>query len=248
MRRSDDKGFTLVELLVVIGIIAVLISLLMPALRARRESARRVACLSNQRQLTAAWLMYANEHKGQLIDADTSSPDDWVSVGGSLDAITTGQLYPYISNTDVYVCPSDFNKSNLRSYSINWVLNDTSGYHLSWQMNGEVPMIARLTDIQQPCDTFVFIDEYDPRNVGDSYNIAGFGVWCAHGDFPDQWLDIPGPFHQNATNLSFADGHCETWQWSDARTLQLLPGDLFVTQVNNPDLHRLQVAANPTNP
>lgn len=244
--HSEKNGFTLVELLVVLSIIITLIALLLPAMNRARELARRTVCLSNQRQLTAAWIAYANDHKGQLVDADTSSEADWVSIGNDLASITTGQLYPYVHNTEVYYCPSDFNKVNIRSYSINWVLNDTSGYHLFWQTQGEVPMMARLTDVIDPSDTFVFIDEYDAR--GQDYNIAGFAVWCAHGNFPDQWLDIPGPFHQGATNLSFADGHCETFQWGDPRTLQLQPGILFVTQLNNRDLRRLQVAANPTNP
>ena len=57
------RAFTLVELLVVIGIIAALTAILLPALSAARETARRAVCLSNLRQLTAAWLMYAQEHK-----------------------------------------------------------------------------------------------------------------------------------------------------------------------------------------
>jgi prepilin-type N-terminal cleavage/methylation domain-containing protein len=59
-------GFTLVELLIVIGIIALLVSILLPAANRAREMSRRTVCLSNIRQLTAAWLMYAGEHQGRL--------------------------------------------------------------------------------------------------------------------------------------------------------------------------------------
>src|ERR1044072_1928741 len=63
MRR---KGFTLVELLVVIGIIAVLLGILLPALNKARKSARTTACISNCRQLAMAEIQYVNENKGKF--------------------------------------------------------------------------------------------------------------------------------------------------------------------------------------
>ena len=60
------SAFTLVELLVVIGITALLIAILLPVLTAAREHAARAKCLSKLRQLTMAWLMYANEHQSRL--------------------------------------------------------------------------------------------------------------------------------------------------------------------------------------
>ena len=63
---SRRRAFTLVELLVVIGIIALLIAMLLPVLSKAKENARAVACQSNQRQLATGFLLFAQDNKGQL--------------------------------------------------------------------------------------------------------------------------------------------------------------------------------------
>src|SRR4051812_37034123 len=75
--RRVSRGFTLVELLVVIGIIALLISILLPTLAAARRAANGVACLSNVRQLGLAAVMFAADHKQYV---PTASDDKWAKV------------------------------------------------------------------------------------------------------------------------------------------------------------------------
>jgi|GEM_PF-1163519 len=83
-RNVKDTGFTLVELLVVIGIIAVLVSLLLPALGRARESARAIVCSSNMRQIGAAIMLYAGESKNQLpsLPYSRTVTYDYISASG----------------------------------------------------------------------------------------------------------------------------------------------------------------------
>src|SRR3954463_11252194 len=76
MNRTKYNGFTLVELLVVIGIIGLLVAILLPALNKARDTAQTLACLSNCRQLGNAFQMYANEHKGYLPYPTTSQGEE----------------------------------------------------------------------------------------------------------------------------------------------------------------------------
>lgn len=105
-RSGRRPGFTLVELLVVIGIIVVLASLLVPTLARVRETAREVKCRSNLRQLMAGFLAFAADHDRNLPGGyfDIQDPDRtrqcWL-MGGNPDwreAPKTGTLFPYIMN------------------------------------------------------------------------------------------------------------------------------------------------------
>ena len=93
----EDKGFTLIELLVVIAIIAILMAILMPTLHRAREQGQRAACLSNLKQLTMAWIMYADENDNKIVNGLPGGPgqnnvpaneDGWVHWAGYSDATT----------------------------------------------------------------------------------------------------------------------------------------------------------------
>jgi len=98
MRRRSQLGFTLVELLVVIGIIALLIAILLPALRKAKESANRIKCGANLRQICTAASMYAGDHKSGLYMPHSGVGDDF-----------SPYFRKYLTNINVLICPSTNN-------------------------------------------------------------------------------------------------------------------------------------------
>lgn len=141
------KGFTLVELLVVIGIIAMLISILLPALNKAREAASQIKCLSNLRTIGMAVLMYNNENRGRFpapgIALSSQIPvyaaDDWIYWESGRDP-NQSALATYLGsggqfNRNILRCPSDTdfnahisNVSYTYSYSVNWMIFEPRSY------------------------------------------------------------------------------------------------------------------------
>ena len=122
MRRSH--GFTLIELLVVIAIIALLMGILMPALSRVREYGKRSVCRSNLRQLTVAWIMYANANKEKIPHANPSRDSGWTHWPGAgatleekVEGISTGVLFRYCPNFKLYKCPTG-ERGELVTYSV----------------------------------------------------------------------------------------------------------------------------------
>jgi prepilin-type N-terminal cleavage/methylation domain-containing protein len=235
-RASALRAFTLVELLVVIGIIALLISILIPALSRARDQANRAKCMAHLKQLTSAWMMYANDNKGRLVRSETypanpaaKDPGGWVWDGPGYDPIKNGTLFKYLNLVEVYQCPSetvqDRTSGNLRerSYSINGYCNG------SWPT---YPAVNQITRIKRSAEIFVFIEELDYRG----WNQGSFVI-----EDPFNFVDYPPSWHLRGACLSFADGHCESWQWADKRTLKIRAN--YTVSLDNPDFTRLRNAS-----
>ena len=246
------------ELLIVVSIIAILASMFSPALAKAKGKAHRTVCVSQLKQLSLGWAMYAHDNNGRLVETYSFDPegglnantwvrgtmDDSPAYGpfepGKLDstnlnAITSGKLFPYHQDTDIYRCPADRSATlgvpRVRSYSINgWM----GGRPLPGQ--DEYRLLVKESDIISPgpAQAFVLLDEHE-KSINDG--------WFALDMRGDRGLiDAPGVRHDNAVTLSFADGHVEAWRVTDPRTIrwQRLP---IANHPVNPDWERLQAAA-----
>ncbi len=256
---NKEKGFTLIELLVVIAIIALLMAILIPALHRAREQGQRAACLSNLKQLSLAWIMYADENDNKIVAGSTgkagennvpAKEDGWVHWAGYSDttseeaqvrAIKEGALFPYCRTAKLYQCPSGL-RGEMRTYAIVDAMN-------GWPTKVELIIKNRMR-IPRPGERLVFVDEgwatlaswsvpYGRESWWGSI-VTQAGILAAD----NRHKDPPPVRHGGGTSFSFADGHSEYWKWVDQRTIDygtLTPGADPV-QPGNRDLHRVQQA------
>ncbi len=223
-----SKGFTLVELLVVVAIIAILMAILLPALRGARERARSVRCMSNTRNFAQALAQYAVEF------------DEYVVVSHSW-SYPQGQAWPielkgYLKNLEVYWCPSagkatQWDGEYFAPYDrrFSYGVNDwgwwESGLDMGLAASETAPptfVRKRMSAFKNPTEMIAFLDSnasgvwdavVDPGGDPGSYDLDGEG---------------PGYRHMMGANVIFLDGHA---QWFH---VQYLVGDIYVN-INPPN-------------
>ena len=259
---NKRRGFTLIELLVVIAIIAVLMAILMPALNRAREQGKRAMCNGNLKQLTLAWIMYADENDGKLVNgaplgtpgqADAgpgNHPNEipWVGrcyasdygSGGQVPqqtqirAIKAGALWDYVKDVGLYQCPT-----GTRGEMLTYAAMDGVNGLIRTDTNKLGIFLKKITDIQgSHALRLVFIDEgwVTPDSFATHY-------------VQEQWWDDPPVRHGDGVTLSFADGHAEHHKWKGIDTIKMgrdrqrgHPGNHYspTTDEGKMDLHYIQ--------
>lgn len=214
------RGVTLVEIISTIGVIALLMGLLLPTVAGAREAANRTKCLSNLRQIAAAFIMYVNENGGRFprpaqIGIASQVPEDWIFFQPGRN-VEQGAITRYIGrpfNPSVLRCPSDDVDSH-RTFTSGGA---PSVYRYSYSVNEAICRIVvrgptlRTNQVRNPSEKILVVDE--------SATTLDDGCWAwQDGTPPGAGLNVLSSRHDRKAErtadprhgrgaVAFADGH-----------------------------------------
>ncbi|HEY3398724.1 MAG TPA: prepilin-type N-terminal cleavage/methylation domain-containing protein [Armatimonadota bacterium] len=203
------RGFTLIELLVVIAIIAILAAILFPVFARARAKAQQSNCLSNVKQITLGFLMYASDYDDTLCPAAVTPTATQVMPNGATYA-SAGMGYapwyhlinPYIKNFQLLNCPS---------YATNTPYTGGNQTPPGYGMNNMLSAGKRLSGINAPAECIMMGEDADdatPTADTFSYYVMDWDTRST-GDNASP----PAARHNDGSNMGFCDGHAKWYKW-----------------------------------
>lgn len=223
-----SRGFTLVELLVVIGIIALLISILLPSLSKARKSAMKIKCLANLKQIGSAFALYTNENRGSFPTHsswgncfgkkgtsntyDPVGPNGPTGMEGDLGIKKVRPLNVYLSSAKVFECPLD-GGDTLQQNVISCFESYGTSYLVHW--NSNVFGVMHITDSEtnKPTTANPIAGPLKLGKGGDSTKKIVCGDWNWHANRSitigrTMWHGS-NDRNERRQNMLFMDGHAE---------------------------------------
>ena len=223
------SGFTLIELIVVIAIIALLISLLLPALTLARQTGQNAGCLSNQRQIAIAMQVYLNDHRDTYMAYRSSSSNiAWFWELKGSDVNWPYSTADYLSTAEAFFCPAHvlvqhpswpmLTDESDKEYAIRrgyLSYGMTMGLTVDFRQPGWPEVSTRGADVLDPAKTILLADAFQPLFQHGIFYLMPY--YIQDGAFE---YGVPAPRHPStAANVLWTDGHAGTVRSPDSSDL-----------------------------